>query len=204
LKDPYVHFIRSNPAADSVLEKAGINRAAVTIIPIDWRIESDTLKNSVNTLIMLAVEGSNPETYSCVEIMKSSSRKHLRRTAANEVVCVGDLSVRLLTEAALNPGFSFFVESLLTTTAAQRSRLHKEVLPPVFAGMTFRGLFALLNTRIEEILLAVERPCNAKHPEIYANPRGRFKLQTGDMLFLLGEGGACDLNKVAGSYDGVG
>ena len=184
LRDPYAHFIRGNPTEEAVLERAGVRRAAVTLIPLDWRIQSDSLKDSVNTLIMLAVEGCNPGTYSCVEIVRRDSMRHLSRTAANEVVCVGDLSIRLLTQAALNPGLSLFLSELLSTDGA--ARLHKVAVPACLVGWTFRQVFAALNDEAEELLLAVERHTGIRQTEIFANPPGSFTLAEGDQLFLLG------------------
>ena len=195
VKDPYAHFIRGDPTEEAVLERAGVRRATVTLIPLDWRIQSDTLKDSVNTLIMLAVEGCNPETYSCVEIVRRDSKRHLSRTAANEVICVGDLSVHLLTQAALNPGLSLFLNQLLS---ADRSvHMHKKPLPSCLVGWTFRQVFALLNEQLQEVLLAIERQAGGRHAEIFANPRGAFALVEGDQLFLLGRCSERELIQVA-------
>ncbi len=188
--DPYVHYINGNPSEESVLERAAIKDAEVTIIPLDWRITSDTLKDSVNTLIMLAVEARSEKTYSCVEIVRRDSKRHLSRTRADEVVCVGDLSLRLLTQAALNHGLSWFLSDVLSI--GSESKVHKEALPSTLAGLTFRQLFLLLNEHLEEILLAVERA-----GEIYANPTQRFPLGPDDSLFLLGDSSPEDLEALA-------
>ena len=195
IRDPYVHFIRGNPVESTVLELAGIRKAAVTIIPLDWRIQSDSLKDSINTLIMLAVEGCNPATYSCVEIVRRDSKRHLSRTAANEVICVGDLSIRLLTQSALNPGISLFLSILLSPESV--TRLHKEPLPPSLAGMSFRQAFSVLNAQLEEILIAVERRAGSGKQKIIANPPQDISLEAGDHLFLLGRSTPEDIRRVA-------
>jgi len=195
IKDPYIQFIRGNPTEEATLERAGVDQAAVTIIPLDWRIQSDGLKDSVNTLTMLAVEGCNPETYSCVEIVRRDSKRHLGRTAANEVICVGELSVRLLSQSALSPGLSLFLEDLLC--ADGRVRLHKEAAPMPLVGQSFRDAFALLNDQLEEILVAVERPDDEQNPRIIANPPGEFRLLAGDQLFLIGGASGRDLEHLS-------
>jgi voltage-gated potassium channel len=186
LTDPYVHFVRGSATEESVLDRASVHDAETVVIPLDWSLTASGLKDSRNTLIMLAVEARSPKSYTCVEIAKPDSKRHLSRTRVDEVVCVGELAQRLLTQAALNHGLSVFLNDVLTMGSG--SRIHKEILPPDLAGIAFRQLLEMLNTHLEEVLLAVERA-----GQIHTNPSGVFKLEIGDYLFVLGDGSYRDL-----------
>jgi voltage-gated potassium channel len=192
--DPYVHYVKGSPTDEEALERAGISDAETTLIPLDWQLSDEALRDSLNTLIMLAVEAKSPNTYTCVEVYKPDSKRHLGRTRADEVICAGELARRTLTQAALNHGLSLFLGDLLTLDVS--TRIHKEVLPTAFAGMPFRRLFDLLNEHLEEILLAVERG-----RQIYTNPPGDFPLLEGDGLFMLGACAAAELTELADAFE---
>jgi len=211
--DPFVHSVRGDPTEEEVLRRAHVSGAHTALIPTDWTLTDRALRDARSTLSMLAVEACNPHTYTCVEVCSPESKRHLGRTAADEIICAGELSRRVLTQAALNHGLSDFLLDLLALDRTPKIR--KEALPPAFAGMTFRELFVLMNEALAEVLLAVERmpgPAKAEEaaqpsgggrhpqivrPKIFTNPRGEFRLQPGDQLFILGPGSIKGLRRLA-------
>lgn len=183
--DPYLHYINGSPMEQDVLERAGIDSAEVAIIPTDWRAKSDILRDSLNTMKMLAVEGCNPEVYSCVEIVKAESCKHLQRTAVDEIICLEDLSVKLLSQAALNHGFSNLIYELSDSNS--RNRLKKLRLPEEYIGWEFRNLFNSMKRKYDAVVVAIERrSIEATHDvEIIENPSRDLILQADDILISI-------------------
>jgi voltage-gated potassium channel len=188
--DPYVHLVRGDPTEERVLDLANVKEAHTALIPLDWGMSTHSLRDSRNTLIMLAVEARARGVYTCVGVAKPDSKKHLGRTQADEIICSGQISQRVLTQAALTHGVSLFLSDILGTQ--QRCQVHKVRLPEALAHLDFRELFLLLNQELEEIVLAVER-----EGKIYSNPTGRFLLEPGDALFLLGYSSEDDLRRLA-------
>jgi len=178
--DPYVKLVKGDPTEKETLERASVARSSTAIIPSDWRLPEPQLRDSKCALSMLAVESINEHVYTCVELVSPDSERHLRRTKADEVVCVGRLARRLLVQAALSHGISRLLEDIVTFN--QGSEVYKVALPRHLAGSTFRELLAKLSEEHGTILLSVERDGT-----FHTNPQGRFTLRQGDTLLVLAE-----------------
>ncbi|MCA9267197.1 MAG: TrkA family potassium uptake protein [Planctomycetales bacterium] len=175
--DPDVHLVAGDPTDHQTLERANAALAHTAIIPIDWKLSED-VQDSRTTLAALAVRSLNPEIYTCVEVLRPQNKRHIQRTGVDEAVCLGELSVRLLTAATVAHGLSRLVAEILTFNHG--SEIYRVALPAELAGRSFRWLLAQLNQRSGAILLSVER-----QGEIFTNPLGEFLLQAGDRLFVL-------------------
>lgn len=178
--DPDVHLIQGDPTHREALTRAGALRAHSLIIPCDSRL-SEHLQDSAVTLTTMAATAVNPGMYSCVEVLKPESRRHIERLNIDEVVCLGELSQTLLAQAATSHGLSKLVEDLLTFNRG--NELYRMALPDELAGRTFRWLLRQLNENHDALLLAVDRGNKSMH----INPPGRFVLEKADALFIVAE-----------------
>lgn len=177
--DPEVHFVHGSPTEMEVLRRANTEHAHTAIVPIDARIDED-LQDSQTVLATLALKSANPNIYLCMEVLRAQNLKHVQRTGADEAICVGDFSKKLLTHAATTHGLTRLLDEVLTFDVG--SEIYKVPLPGVFAGRSFRWLLSQLNARRSAILLAVERV-----GEVHTNPLGEFIFEQGDEIFVMSE-----------------
>jgi len=175
--DPDVHLLHGDPTEMDVLHHAAMEHADTAIVPIDWSLP-ESLQDSRTTLAVMAIKSVNPQLYTCAEILKPQNRRHVERTGVDETVCVGELSERLLSQAALTRGLPSLVENMLTFSA--ESEVYLVALPDELAGKAFRWLLRRLNREREAILLSVQRG-----PVLHTNPRRQFVLEKGDELLIL-------------------
>ena len=183
ISDPDVHLVQGEPTHKEALKRAGASRAHSLIVPCDARLPEHLQDSAVTLTTMAAMDAAvtegNESIYSCVEVLKFESRRHIERLRIDEVVCLGDLSQALLAQASTSHGLSRLIEELLTFN--QGNEIYRVGLPPELAGRTFRWLVRQLNVRREALLLAVARGTKSLH----INPAGTFVLEEADGLFVM-------------------
>jgi len=187
--DPDVHFLSGDPTEIETLRRASLQHAETAIVPLDGRLP-ELLQDPRAALSVMAIKAVNRSLYTCAEVLLPHNRQHLERTGADEVVCVGDLSQKLLGHVVLSHGSGRLMEELLTFSGVAQG--YSVPLPDTLAGCDFRWLLRRLNRESQTILLAVQRGA-----EITINPKHRLVLAPGDQLFVLAESRPSDLEWLA-------
>ena len=175
--DPDVYLVHGDPTDVETLSLARLERAETAIVPIDWKLQ-ESLQDARTTLAVMAIKSVNPSLYTCAEVLRPRNKDHVDRTGVDEVVCLGLLSERILSQAALTHGLGELMERLLSFSSD--SEIYRIPVPDELAGHSFRWLLRRLNKKRQSVLLAVQRG-----DAMYTNPRGEFLLEMGDQLFLL-------------------
>jgi len=191
IDDPYVYFVHGDPTENQTLEHASVPTASTAIILIDWSLPDASLRDSKTALITLAIESMNRDVYTCAEVMRSESKRHLERADVDEPICVADLSQRMLVMAATNHGLSRFFDDVLTFD--QGSEIYCVPVPKKYVekGLDFRRVVSDLSTHREIIVMAVQRGEHGE--EVHTNPAGEFPLKEGDCLLVLAESCPSDI-----------
>jgi hypothetical protein len=101
------------PIDRTALQKVGIGRASAAIILADPR--QGNTADAPSTLTAIAIEKENPQVHTVMELIHSFNKKHLKGTEVNEVVCMGDVSEKLIAQSCISPGVKNIFNSLLTT-----------------------------------------------------------------------------------------
>lgn len=200
-------IIGGDPANKDILERADIQNARTAIILAD---ESNLeAADSQSILIQLAIDSINPSVHTIVELVKSTSEMYFQYTHVNEIICLEQLSEKLLSQAALTPGLSEVYMNLLTQSS-DTNEIYLEELPRTFIGLTYEEAEKqVVGMKDKDIILigwATDvqktehgKPILNKHgkpimeKEIIINPRsstnGDFskshKFKKGDSLFLI-------------------
>ena len=173
-----VYAIHGNPTDDTVLNRANITEAQSAIILADENERS--YADSKSILIALAIENLNPNVYTCVEVLDSRNIVHFRRTTVDEIISVSEISEKMLSQAAMNPGITAFFLELLTFQE-KGNEIYLLDVPGRYVGKTFRDLFVkLLDKRI--ILTAI-RKRHEKSPVV--NPPPTTVLKKGDTIWVI-------------------
>ena len=107
------HFfvLEGCPTDEACLERARIDQARAAIILADP--DQGQLADARSTLVALAIERRNPRVHTVMELLSSVNRVHLEATEVNEVVCLGDLSEKLIAQSCVSPGVSRVLGRLL-------------------------------------------------------------------------------------------
>lgn len=127
-------IVAGDPADKEILERADIRTAKTAVILADEKdIENS---DSKSILIQLAIDSINPNVHTIVELVKSSSEMYFQYTHVNEIICLEQLSEKLLSQAALTPGLSEVYMNLLTQSS-DTNEIYLEELPESFIGDSY-------------------------------------------------------------------
>lgn len=151
--DPYhnVFVIPGDPTSDRILARANIAQAETAIVLSDPR--EGKYADTKSVLIALAIEAIEPRVHTIVELLQSRSRIHFRYTHVDEVVCVDELTEKLLAQSAITHGLSEFYMRLLTATE-DTNEVYVVPVPAPFVGKTYRQLEkALIDYEAEDVIL---------------------------------------------------
>jgi len=125
------------PTDKNDLRKAGIRHARAAVILADPN--QGELADAPSTLTAMAIEKQNPQVHTVIELVASDNRRHLKAAEVNEVICMREISEKLIVQSSLNPGIKNIFEDLLTFRQGT-SQLYTLTVPPHLAQLTYRQL----------------------------------------------------------------
>lgn len=125
------------PTEAECLRRARIAEARAAVILADPN--QGALADARSTLVAVAIERHNPQVHTVMELLSSVNRDHLRTTEVNEVICLGDVTEKLLAQSCLTPGVKNLFSSLLSVEPGSPSIFTSE-LPAALAGQSYRAL----------------------------------------------------------------
>jgi voltage-gated potassium channel len=173
---PTVTFVKGDPTDDGDLRRAGVDTAAAAIIlPTDFGDPPGSDARSL--LTALAIEALNPDIYTVVEVLNPANAHHFAHAHVDEVISATDLGAKMAVQAALHPGLSRFVNSLLTFD--ENGEFYTGPLPPDCAGSPEDALRTLYD-RHGCILIGVVR-----NGEMHLLPQCTERLSPGDTIIVL-------------------
>jgi voltage-gated potassium channel len=184
-RDELTTFISGNPTSAEDLRRAGIETAKTAIILADNSIPDVDVEDmdSRTLLAALAVESTNPDCYTCVEIIHSGNREHFERTRANELLVSGKLTGALLAHSAVTHGLSQIVDELISFP--EGNEFYWINVPDVLVGKQFHEALSKLKTEFEAVPIALS--VHANNGKSQTNPPSAAILQKGDRLLVIAE-----------------
>ena len=126
------------PSDPRSLQLAQIARARAAIILADPR--QGDLADARATLVAVSIEKQNPQVHTVMELLSSLHRAHLANTEVDEVVCLGDLSEKLIAQSCITPGVGGIFDRLLGAREST-SRFYLPALPAQYVGLSYRELW---------------------------------------------------------------
>jgi len=132
-------FVRGDFTHESVLKRAGVERASCAIILADTSSESAQKADDRTVLGALAVKSLNPECRLSAEIENRENAPHLRRAMVDEIASGGDFASYVLSWGVLAPGLSEAARELIGSGPMGLARRR---IPSSFVGKTFGQLCA--------------------------------------------------------------
>jgi len=185
------HTVVGNPVEAAVLERAGIAGARAAIVLADPR--QGDLADARSALVALAVEHQATAVRTVVELLQSSNRVHLVNTEVDDVVCVSEITEKLMAQSCVTPWVKNVFRHLLDT-APGTAQIYVTDLPPALAGASFRELAArAIDAQAPFTLTGFVRDAGADAaPQICLSPRAGAEpgkdtpLGAGDQIISLG------------------
>ncbi len=187
--------ISGSPFDKECLKKARIEKAKSAVILADPN--QGSLADGHSTLTAIAIEQQNPQVHTVQELILSINREHLKAMNVDEVVCLGEISEKLIAQSCITPGVKNIFETLLTTGKGTP----QIILPKLsdnFAGKTFREIsrkciendapFILIGFIVNCPEIIEKKGENTIMKSYLLNPRKNGKdlpLKEGDQLIMI-------------------
>jgi voltage-gated potassium channel len=130
-------FVRGDFTHESVLKRAGVERAKCAIILADTLAASAQKADDRTVLGALAMKSLNPDLRLSAEIQNRENAPHLRRAMVDEIISGGEFASYALASAVLSPGLSEAAKELVSAGPRGLSRRR---VPSSFVGKAFRQL----------------------------------------------------------------
>jgi voltage-gated potassium channel len=180
LAEHSVRYISGDPADETVLRRAGIERAQGLICAVD--------SDAANVYITLTARALNPDLRIVARASEKASIDKLVRAGADEVVSPYGLTGRRMAILAVQPSVLEVLDLLNLGSdirleeVAVRAGTHLDSLTIAEARARYAGV----------AILALKKPGS----EVSANPDNKIRLAPGDLIVALGP--AEILNRMAG------
>jgi len=126
-----------SPFDREVLRSACIERANSAIILADPN--HGQLADAQSTLMAVAIEKHNPQVHTIQELILTTNRDHLKAMNVDEVICLGEISEKLIAQSCISPGVKNIFESLLTTGRGT-AQIFLQCLGPELNGFSYRKI----------------------------------------------------------------
>jgi Trk K+ transport system NAD-binding subunit len=203
---PRFYVVHGCATEVEALSRARIAKARAAIILADPR--QGQLADPRSTLVAIAIERQNPQVHTVMELISSQNRIHVRSSEVNEIICLGEITEKLIAQSCISPGVKQVFDHLLSS-AASTNQLFVLPLPEELAGSSFRQIARLAVERRAPFVvcgyeLAPRRPDGGRlarsddpgllggSPHIFVvNPQANVEpgkdtpLQQGDKLVVL-------------------
>lgn len=127
----------------ALLTAASIGHARAAIILADPT--QGLLTDARSTLAAVAIERENPQVHTVAELILSINRAHIARMNVDEVVCLGEISEKLIAQSCITPGVKNIFQELLTT----RSGTTQIFLPEIPLSLHQKSYRQIARTCIE-------------------------------------------------------
>lgn len=144
-------MISGDPANREILKRADVRNARTVVVLADENDPENSDSKSI--LIVLAIESINANVHIIVELINSNSEMFFQYTHVDEIVCLEQLSEKLLAQSALTPGLSQVYMDLLTQSSATNEIYQESVTAPLI-GKSYRELEAtVINIDEKDLIL---------------------------------------------------
>jgi hypothetical protein len=135
--DGVVFTVDGCPTVEADLRRVRIADAGAAVILADPR--QGKLADARSTLVAVAIERHNPQVHTVMELVSSGSRLQICAREVNEIVCMGDITEKLMAQSCITPGVDRVFQHLLSN-APDTSQVFLTPVPDGFAGLTYREL----------------------------------------------------------------
>ena len=179
-----LYFVRGDYTSTAVLQKAGIERAAATVLLADKSLpRTDQDRDARTLLAALTIEKLKPGIFTCAELLRRENIEHLAMAKVEEIVIGDEYMGHLIAHSSRTRGLIKIVDELLT--ASRGNQFYKIALPAHLSGKTFFEALIDIKKTHNSILVAVESSRADGTRELSTNPPNERVLDAADSLVLI-------------------
>ncbi len=184
LRPETLYFVRGDYTSTAVLQKAGIERAAATVLLADKSVPRPDQDRDARTLLAaLTIEKLRPGIFTCAELLRRENIEHLSMAKVEEIIIGDEYMGHLIAHSSRARGIIKVMDELLT--ASMGNQFYKISVPASLVGKTFFDAFVQIKSEQDAIAMAVETTKEDGKRVIHTNPPGDFPLRHGDELLVI-------------------
>ncbi len=174
--------IYGDPSKNEVLEQANIKEASVVILSME--------DDSKNLITALHIKEMNPKARIIVRTTRAELKKTMKIAGVTYVVTPDVMAGRLIASAAFEPEVANFIEDVTSATDIGGFDVRQYTISGAHAG-TVGSISKSLRANTGTTLVAIAKikaPEGAREGrwEVFPNPADDIKVNTGDVVLLLG------------------
>ncbi|MDG6996113.1 MAG: NAD-binding protein [Nitrososphaerota archaeon] len=176
-----LEFVKGTCLHLSDLQKASVEQAR-SIIVLSETIVDGELASAIDAKTILGTMNArklNQDAHIVVELLKQDSVENAKSSGADEVVVRGEVSAKLLSRAAVDPGVVEVMQMLLT--AKSGDEIFEDRMANTFLGKSYAEL-ASAYLRNGATILAIRNEKGLK-----VNPMHDTKLEAGSVIYVAKE-----------------
>ena len=173
-----VYFVRGDSAREATLEQANVGKARTVIVMAEQTME-DNLADAHSVLTTLAVKELNPVCRLVAESLEPENSHHLIHAGADEIVCIGDITAKLMSRTSIHQGMTQLISELMSNSTG--CELYSALIPDHLLSLCFAEASTDLSQN-GAILVGVYR-----QGELSVNPPPDFVLQKSDLLIYIAQ-----------------
>ncbi|MEN6350759.1 MAG: NAD(P)-binding protein, partial [Syntrophomonas sp.] len=174
--DESVYFVRGDSSREATLEQANVGKARTVIVVAEQSME-DQMADAHSVLTALAARELNPSCRLVAESLEPENSHHLIHAGADEIVCVGDITAKLLSRTSIHKGMTKLISELMSNSSG--SELYSAPVPEHLHSACVADASAELRQK-NAILIGVYR-----EDQFLANPPQATILQRNDLLIYI-------------------
>ncbi|MBS2970295.1 NAD-binding protein [Metabacillus sp. KIGAM252] len=171
----HIHFIKGPAIQDSTLLHANSANARTVVITSDQH-KNETEADMQTILIILAVKGLNPDTYTIAEIQTAHQAANAIRAGADEIVKTFELSSHIMVNGVLHK--HSIRESTEMVNPGEGKHIEVIDIPIPLCETPFKDL-SLYFLEHRSILVGIKRD-----DQLIYNPAAEFTVHEGDKAIL--------------------
>lgn len=176
-----VGFVKGTCLHIADLKKAGVEQA-LSVIVLSETISDGELAGAIDAKTILGTMNTrklNKEAHIVVELLKSDSLENARAAGADEVVVRGEVTAKLLSRAAVDPGVVEVMQTLLTSKSGEE--IFEEEIAEWLRGKDYEEL-ARIYLQNGATILALRDAGGLR-----VNPRHDAKIGGGSLIYIARE-----------------
>jgi voltage-gated potassium channel len=155
-QDHDIAFVRGNFVKEEVLARANLPRARAAIVLADLSGGRSPDKADERTVFAtMAIKSMAAKVRTCAELIHGENKEHLLRANVDEIIVRGESAGALLATAAVSPGLSDSVKSLINNQ--DTNKLWRVPVPSRFADKTFGEMLPYFRDKFQALLVGVVR-----------------------------------------------
>lgn len=173
-----IYFVRGNSSREAILQQANVGKARTVIVMAEQTME-DHMADAHSVLTTLAVKELNPSCRLVAESLEPENSHHLVHAGADEIVCIGDITAKLVSRTSIHQGMTQLISELMSNSTG--CELYSGAMPEYLFSHCFAEAFTALRQK-GAILVGIHRK-----GELSVNPQPEYALQKEDLLIYIAQ-----------------